>query len=56
MQAEWLVDEDFASVHDPKSLERLPPEERAAWKKLWEEVRDLPDRSAAAADRPPAKE
>ena len=30
MQEGWHVDEDFASVRDPKALEQLPPEERDA--------------------------
>jgi tetratricopeptide (TPR) repeat protein len=30
---------DFASVRDAKELAKLPAEERAAWEKLWDEVK-----------------
>jgi serine/threonine protein kinase/tetratricopeptide (TPR) repeat protein len=46
-----LVDEDFASVRDPKAIGQLPPTEREAWSKLWAEVRELRDRPAP----PPGK-
>jgi hypothetical protein len=46
-----LVDEDFVSVRDPRALERLPPAEREAWRKLWADVRELRDRTAP----PPGK-
>jgi tetratricopeptide (TPR) repeat protein len=36
----WLVDEDLASVRDPKAVEQLPPDVREAWRKLWAGVRD----------------
>jgi serine/threonine-protein kinase len=42
----WFADKDLASVRDPKAVEQLPRDERAAWKELWAEVRDLRDRSA----------
>ena len=42
----WIEDADFATVRSPKDLERLPPEERGAWEKLWSDVRDLLARSA----------
>ena len=45
-----LGDADWASVRDPTALEKLPPEEREAWRKLWADVRDLRDRSAPQAD------
>jgi hypothetical protein len=46
-----LVDPDFASVRDPKALDRLPPAERDAWGKLWADARELRDRTAP----PPGK-
>jgi tetratricopeptide (TPR) repeat protein len=39
--AHWLGDKYLASVRDPQAVERLPPEERAAWAKLWANVREL---------------
>jgi serine/threonine protein kinase len=54
MMQHWLKDEDLASVRDPMAVEKLPPDERDAWKKLWADVRDLRDRTAPQ-DAPPAK-
>jgi len=34
----WLADADLASVRDKDSLDRLPEDERRAWRQLWEEV------------------
>jgi tetratricopeptide (TPR) repeat protein len=48
----WLADEDLASVRDPAALGQLPPDERAAWEKLWAEVRDLRDRTAPQTSPP----
>jgi serine/threonine protein kinase len=42
----WIEDADFATVRSPKDLERLAPDERGAWEKLWSDVRDLLARSA----------
>ncbi len=42
----WIEDADLATVRSPKDLERLAPEERGAWEKLWSEVRDLLARSS----------
>ncbi|MBO0699200.1 MAG: tetratricopeptide repeat protein, partial [Zavarzinella sp.] len=50
----WLQHFEFASVREP-AAERLPPDERDAWKKLWADVRDLRDRTAAAGPPPGAK-
>jgi serine/threonine protein kinase/tetratricopeptide (TPR) repeat protein len=52
----WLGDADLTSVRDPTALEKLPPEEREAWRKLWAEVRELRDRTAPqAGPRPMSK-
>ena len=34
----WKQDTDLTSVRDPKALEKLPPDERDAWQKLWKDV------------------
>jgi hypothetical protein len=34
----WLRDPDFAGVRGPDALARLPPAERAGWRKLWANV------------------
>ncbi len=34
----WKQDADLAGVRDPKTLEKLPPDERDAWEKLWKDV------------------
>jgi tetratricopeptide (TPR) repeat protein len=49
----WFGDADLASVREPAALEKLPPDEREAWRKLWADVRELRDRSAPQADRRP---
>jgi hypothetical protein len=52
----WLADKDFDSVREPTAVERLPPDERDAWNRLWTEVRALRDQSAprsAGAPRQP---
>ena len=51
----WLSDKDLASVRDPPAVERLPPDERDAWSKLWREVRLLCDQTAPPPSPPPAK-
>jgi hypothetical protein len=43
----WLAGEDLASGRDPKAVEPLLPEERAAWAKLWANVRELRDATAS---------
>jgi tetratricopeptide (TPR) repeat protein len=45
--AHWLGDKDLASVREPAALERLSPDERAAWQKLWSDVRALRDATAS---------
>jgi len=37
----WQQDTDLAGVRDPKALEKLPPDERDAWQKLWQDVETL---------------
>jgi tetratricopeptide (TPR) repeat protein len=41
----WLADKDLASVRQPAAIERLPPDERDAWNRLWTAVRALRDHS-----------
>jgi tetratricopeptide (TPR) repeat protein len=56
--AHWLTDTDLVSVREKAELENLPVEERAAWVKLWAEVRDLRDATASPKGAPqprPAK-
>ncbi len=45
--AHRLADEDLAGVRDDAALARLPKAERAAWAKLWADVRALRKRSEA---------
>ena len=42
----WLADPDFAGVHGPGGLGRLPEAERRDWQRLWQEVEDLQQRAA----------
>ena len=42
----WLADKDLASVREPMLSERLPPDERDAWNRLWAEVRALSEQTA----------
>jgi serine/threonine protein kinase/tetratricopeptide (TPR) repeat protein len=37
----WKQDTDLADVRDSKALKNLPPEERGAWQKLWQDVDTL---------------
>ena len=37
----WQKDADLASVRDPAALDRLPEDERAAWRRLWDDVESL---------------
>jgi tetratricopeptide (TPR) repeat protein len=46
----WLGDADWASIRDPTALEKLPPAEREAWRKLWADARELRDHTAPQAD------
>ena len=39
--AHWRRDPDLASVHDAQALDRLPENERAAWRALWRDVDEL---------------
>jgi serine/threonine-protein kinase len=36
--AHWQKDPDLAGVRDPAALEKLPKEEREAWKELWADI------------------
>ena len=47
MMQHWLRDPDLASGRDPTAVERLPPDEREAWRKLWADVRALRDATAS---------
>jgi hypothetical protein len=44
--AHWRRDPDLASVRDPQALNRLPDDERGAWRALWREVDALAERVA----------
>jgi tetratricopeptide (TPR) repeat protein len=37
----WQQDADLASLRDPGALDRLPDDERAAWRRLWADVAAL---------------
>src|SRR5262249_58148571 len=37
----WLKDADLACVRDRQALDRLPEGERAAWRRLWDDVESL---------------
>jgi serine/threonine-protein kinase len=37
----WLQDTDFAGMRGDKELAKLPEEERAAWRKLWDDVAEM---------------
>jgi Flp pilus assembly protein TadD len=37
----WQQDADLASVRDREALDRLPDDERDAWRQLWADVADL---------------
>src|SRR5262249_2383163 len=39
--AHWQQDAHLASVRDPAALDLLPEEERAAWRRLWDDVESL---------------
>lgn len=41
----WTRDPDLAGVRDPDALDRLPEDERAAWRALWAEVDRLLQRA-----------
>jgi tetratricopeptide (TPR) repeat protein/tRNA A-37 threonylcarbamoyl transferase component Bud32 len=43
----WQVDVDLAKLRDAAALEKLPPDECAAWGKLWADVRTLREHIAA---------
>jgi tetratricopeptide (TPR) repeat protein len=45
----WLKDKDLASVRDPKTVGRLPANEREVWNRLWAEVRALRDQTTPQA-------
>jgi serine/threonine-protein kinase len=44
--AHWRGDPDLASVREPQALDRLPENERAAWRALWREMDELLKRVA----------
>jgi serine/threonine-protein kinase len=44
----WRQDDDLAGVRDEPALDRLPPDERQAWQKLWADVGTLSARDPAA--------
>jgi tetratricopeptide (TPR) repeat protein len=50
--AHWKGDPDLTSVRDPAALDRLPEEERAAWRKLWAAVEDFYNRLAGVDSLP----
>jgi tetratricopeptide (TPR) repeat protein len=52
----WLADKDLTSVRQADAVDRLPPEERDAWNRLWADVRALRDGTASRADSPPRLE
>jgi hypothetical protein len=37
----WLGDADFAGVHGPEALSKLPEAERRLWQEFWNGVGDL---------------
>jgi hypothetical protein len=51
--AHWLNDPDLGSVRVRAELDKLPVNERVGWVKLWAEVRDLRDATAAAPEAAP---
>jgi tetratricopeptide (TPR) repeat protein len=58
--AHWRQDPDIASVREPHALERLPENERAAWRALWRDVdeiskKDEPTRGRKETQTPKAK-
>jgi hypothetical protein len=50
----WQQDPDLAVVRDSAALAKLPPAERMAWEKLWQEVEVL--RGECSAKAPAATE
>jgi tetratricopeptide (TPR) repeat protein/tRNA A-37 threonylcarbamoyl transferase component Bud32 len=45
----WLTDADFAGVHGPAALGKLPEAERRQWQQLWSDVGDMLSRAKAKA-------
>jgi tetratricopeptide (TPR) repeat protein len=45
----WQQDPDLASMRDRIALERLDPDERQRWQKLWQTVADLAKRAGKPA-------
>jgi hypothetical protein len=41
MMSHWKKDTDLTGVRDSKALDKLPPDERDAWQKLWKDVDTL---------------
>src|SRR5262249_34889856 len=39
--AHWLKAPDLASVREPTALAKLPPDDEAAWCRLWDDVEAL---------------
>jgi hypothetical protein len=46
MMQHWQKDSDLASVRDQNALDRMPDDERQAWRQLWEDVAALLKRVA----------
>ena len=43
---EWRADPALAGVRDPAALEKLPADERAAWRRLWADAEPAAKRTA----------
>jgi tetratricopeptide (TPR) repeat protein len=50
----WLSSTDLASVRDEEALVLLTADEREQWRKLWDGVRSLRDRTTPTRPTPPA--
>jgi eukaryotic-like serine/threonine-protein kinase len=44
----WQSDPDLAGVREPRKIEKLPDDERAAWEQLWSQVEKLHTQVRAA--------
>jgi tetratricopeptide (TPR) repeat protein len=47
----WLEDPKFAVLRDAAALEKLPADEREAWRKVWADVTALAEKGLAEAGR-----
>jgi hypothetical protein len=52
----WLTNSYLKEVRDEAELAKLPPDEQAAWEKLWAEVRKLRDDTKPEVLPPPRRE